>query len=1124
MAGRKGLLAEMAEFLGRDAAPPTGPADPDGREPSSFVVLQGPPGSGRGRLVKEYVHEHGARHSLIHVIDASSERSIRTGVARLRSALTEKWDLTPSRGTWNLLADHPGWLLVYEDLPAGRDLREFDALVPWFGRGSVIVTTGSAAGERGNGRSVTLTLGPLTRAEVADYLLAHASPGLLDRDPEAERRLRELAERLPAMPGALSLIDVRQRFARELGLVDQSEPTYQWYRGGSGGSLAGFAADGHAWLASVGERAPVWVRRLSGPAASELSLGGESLVTRHDSVGAAALAAFRDRAGRPLLAVADGSGSVAVRDALTGEERFSLPAAEAAPFRSPRRLAAFTGPDGTDVLVTFGPNTSVRLWNAEGRPLPGLADTLFGVTALTFFRSGADRLCAAVVGRYGNPSVVDAGTGRPLDRPQRGLEPALDDAVSLTTVSVPGLGDVVAVLGRDGGIRLWDAARNERLDRLTAGQSRYTAVAGFTGPEGQPFLAVARDDAWQQVWDLRMLRPHLPEPVIVPAAPEPPTVRTGHTEPPAAAGAPRSPRPELPPDADSSELRWRGADFMWLVAQLADDDKSVSREALSFLAPYDQEWIDGEIDLGALRYPPNGRVAYPPRAFKLAPAPDAVGRCESRLLAILDLVCAEPTADPATWVAYAVLEGGVRALPPLVIRWAPRKALDAIRARRFVTRWIAHLLLRGRYEEAGDLVTKAESSPLFDGTTAQPRLSVAALRVHMARGEVAESGLRCERILAEEPAKSPQTSEAQLVRARVSLLSGELAAARLRLRAAEGVAEADLGFALRLREERVHQRLTGGELSAAAVRLSEVRDLLDVSPRNADVALLAANRLAEGRHALLRAELDLVIDDLANEFFASPREQPASAVGAQGPRVPSGPEAADRPDPSAPVPASRPDTVSRLEAARWRMWQTPSGRPASLEEFLASVPSEHAEVYAALTERYVEALLVRETGGLWRTAGEGPYSAPSSVRRTLDALNERLPTRTWRADLFARRMLVEGRLALAGGSLGRAVSALDSAWAAAKDAYGPASPLLPRIGLTLALARFRRGEPGLAVRGLDDAEDLLLSLYGPAVPHPDRVTALLARSRLAPRQDEARDAARAAAAMRRELLGARPEM
>ncbi|WP_263984191.1 SAV_2336 N-terminal domain-related protein [Streptomyces sp. HPF1205] len=1128
MAGGARLLDMLGAALAPGAGPPGDPAGAEAQDLSAVAVLQGPPGSGRRRLVKEYVARYGARHSLVHVIDATSESAMRRGVAALRAALAGDPDRAPWRGTWHLLADHPGWLLVYEGLPPDRDPRDFDPLIPWFGRGSVVITTESAAEGRLHENFAVLTLGPLSPSEIADYLLAHAAPGLLDRDPDAERRIRELARRLPVMPDELTRMDVRLLFARELGLrANRPKPLDQWWRPtGSEHHLAGLAANGSTWVADSDEVAPVrlnrWVwppdhqgKPVQGPAAPGAALPHSGRVT--------SLAALRDESGAPSIAVADGSREVTVYDLGTRGRRSTVTSAIAgAEDRAIEGLAAFTGPDGVDVLVTFGQAVPVRLWRAGRLKMDGPPTSrLRRCVALTFFTAADGGWYGLAVTASGSVALLDAATFEELPLPPW-LTGMPADAVSLATVPGRDRSDVLVALGRDGAIRLWEVAGANRRCLLTADPSRFTAVAGFTAPDGRGLLATAsKGDDLKQLWDVRALLAEL-------AGPERPD---GGTAPGTRSGRPRPGTPEPgPAGAYAPELRWQGDDLLWLVSRLADGPNGVSREALSLLAPHDQESVGRHIASGRLSRLPDGRLSRS-RTEDVALNGTHERACESRLLGILGLVCPEPTADPATWVPYRVLEEGARPLPTVVLGLTYRSAAEeaAGRARAVLTRWIAYLLVRGRYDEAGGVLREAESSPALFGdvryTDARARLSMAHLRVRTARGDVVGSRLVWNEILHGEPAESPRAAAAVLARARLSLLTGDLAAAQVESRAAEGAAAADRGLALRLLEERIRQRLTGGDLSGAARHLSQMRGLVGMPADGADAASLTEARLAQGRHALLMAEVALVVDDLTGEpgmAPAGPGDPGGAEAGAlrsaAGPRGPAGR------DPAPLVPDTPVNTVSVVQMARWRMWQTPDGRPESPAELLASVPAEYAEVFAELTERYVEALLVRETGGLWHASGGGPYSAPLAVMRTLNELDERLATRRRRADLLSRRMTVEGRLALAGGRFGRAASVLETAREAVTDAYGRNSPLLPRILLHLALAWFLDGSPRHARDAVDEAQDLLNRLHGSSTPHQDRVTALMARSRLARRPQEAQDAqARLAAAMRHELLRSLPE-
>lgn len=186
---------------------------PDSRSPS-LAVVEGAPGTGRRRLLQEYVRGYGHRHGFVHWIDARDDASLDEGLAALDAALGTP---SPPHGTWDALALHPDWLLVFDDVPSHRwSLSRGLPPLPTRGQGAVIVAT-DTADDRLHRTSRVIRLGPLTPAEIAEHIKAVAGPELLALDRGTPTRLSELADRLPTAPTELAAVDVRARYAQELG-------------------------------------------------------------------------------------------------------------------------------------------------------------------------------------------------------------------------------------------------------------------------------------------------------------------------------------------------------------------------------------------------------------------------------------------------------------------------------------------------------------------------------------------------------------------------------------------------------------------------------------------------------------------------------------------------------------------------------------------------------------------------------------------------------------------------------------------------------------------------------------------------------------------------------------------
>ncbi|MCX4756068.1 SAV_2336 N-terminal domain-related protein [Kitasatospora purpeofusca] len=221
MIGRKRELAALAAAFDPDRAASGPPEQP------AVVVVVGDAGTGRRRLVQEYVQAYGGRHSFTHWIDAHSPGSLERGLGQLWSALSpadEPYIASSPAALRDRLERHRDWLVVLDSFPrdgwpAQPGYRfSFEPL----GRGCVLVTTGDPQ-LRPTGATI-VELRSLGTADVLDELVARLGPAYDPDDSGQATALRRLAQRLPHIPDVLAETDLDAELARALPAPDPSPP------------------------------------------------------------------------------------------------------------------------------------------------------------------------------------------------------------------------------------------------------------------------------------------------------------------------------------------------------------------------------------------------------------------------------------------------------------------------------------------------------------------------------------------------------------------------------------------------------------------------------------------------------------------------------------------------------------------------------------------------------------------------------------------------------------------------------------------------------------------------------------------------------------------------------------
>ncbi|HEY5832664.1 SAV_2336 N-terminal domain-related protein, partial [Streptomyces sp.] len=1096
MIGRATELAELEQAL-RPAARRRG----DWRQATpSVVLIDCRPRMSGNRLVQEYVRRYGGRHSFIHWIDASDDDSLDEGLRALGAALGSPSDFIED--IWDTLQVREDWLLVLDRLPADRGIGINVPHVPRFGRGGVIVTSAGLHTHRLLKRRITL--GPLTRAEIAEYLTAVLGPRLPQGDEEARRRVLRLAETLPTDPAELALLDVGALFAadtpdpatdppplppHEPATGVAPRPLHEWTAVKGDRGLAGFVRGGSVWLAAAGYGSPV---RLWGSA--EGAAKGSAI---SDAAGAVqTLAVFPDATGRPVLAVVGVGGAVVIRELPSGARQYSF---QPYGVLAADLVTAFVRADGRRILVTARRDSAVRFWDATtGDAVDSpLTEHVSRVRALTVVTARDGRRLAVIVHEKDRSAEVrDTVTGEQVVSP---LPAGLAGVEALATVRVQGRPDLIAAIRRDAVVELWDTATGGLAARLdTRARWHLVAVASFDGPHGEPLLATASAEGRAQVWDLRSVLP--------------------------------------PPPARGPAGLSAGEYARWLV-HLLDTGEGVPPDVLDLLLSGEGslvEWPPGEgwrrlVEKRLLteRSSHTVRLASAER-FRLldAEAMDAqrADAVASDLFDAVRRLCAEPTADPDTWRPYEVLRPVLPVLTQRMMDWPRTGAAGpghTVSALTFVARCGRFHLLHGDPVEADRLVEMVEASvgpddhsPGRDRREAdavRTELDVVSLRARSAVGRVAAAHERCRAVLSVRPF-APQAVEALLSGAELALWEGDFQVAEEMLADAAALAEPDAGSTRSVRRSRARYDIVTGRLGDAAreLRSDSARRKRPAPAAPGDIDAETAELLAMGRRRHLRGSLNAVTDDLAADRERAGTLPEVWGVWLEMWSPPGGARS------GVPNLVGMEPTFAAQEGGR-------EGVRDSFQALAAVVPTEYLDLQVALTELVAEGAVRYATGVLWGPAPQHMMSG-STLRNIAEAenlingmgeLGTRLRHR--RPHLYARLRTAEGRVLLAGGYRDAARAALTAATEVTTRVFGARSPLLPRLELLTACAHHLDGRTREAEQHVSAAESLLDDLYGRG-PHQDRVTALRARSRLAVTPAAREDAGARAEAMATRLL------
>ncbi|MEU7906655.1 NB-ARC domain-containing protein [Actinoplanes sp. NPDC049118] len=170
----------------------------------AVVALVGPPGIGKSQLAAAYAHQHGDDAVIAWRVDASTEESLRFGLARLAEQLgiEETDDAKAASRAVAMLSGRRRWLLLFDNAGGPDVLRPF---IPKRG-GRALVTSRNPAWDSA---AEAIELAPFGQREAAQFLMTRAN------DPNGRPAATTLAREMAGLPLALEQVGA---YCRTVGI------------------------------------------------------------------------------------------------------------------------------------------------------------------------------------------------------------------------------------------------------------------------------------------------------------------------------------------------------------------------------------------------------------------------------------------------------------------------------------------------------------------------------------------------------------------------------------------------------------------------------------------------------------------------------------------------------------------------------------------------------------------------------------------------------------------------------------------------------------------------------------------------------------------------------------------
>lgn len=173
---------------------------------SKPTAIHGMGGAGKTRASIEYAWRHSDEYNALLFVSADSSEALQRNLAQLCGPLVlnlpeqnEKDQNIQSDAVFRWLQQHPGWLLIFDNVDTKESSQHTESLLKYLRGGHVIITTRIADW---SAQVAELELDVLSEDAAADFLLERTSDRRISA-PDDSARARELARRLDCLALAL---------------------------------------------------------------------------------------------------------------------------------------------------------------------------------------------------------------------------------------------------------------------------------------------------------------------------------------------------------------------------------------------------------------------------------------------------------------------------------------------------------------------------------------------------------------------------------------------------------------------------------------------------------------------------------------------------------------------------------------------------------------------------------------------------------------------------------------------------------------------------------------------------------------------------------------------------------